>query len=111
MHLTAKSNTTATAKYGYYANCHPGGWHYRDNLTGQSLTIDILPTSGWKRGYLEMLIATSYHQASAGRPAGDYTLSCQFVPAGVPASRVANGIQGVITIRRRRPVPRIRGAR
>ena len=98
MHLTAKSKTTVTAKYGYYANCHPGGWNYRDNLTGQSLTIDILPASGWKRGYLEMLIATSYHQASGGRPAGDYTLSYRFVPAGVPASRVANGIQGMITI-------------
>jgi hypothetical protein len=98
MHLTAKSKTTVTAKYGYYADSHPGGWNYRDNLTGQSLTIDVLPTSGWTRGYLELLVATSYHEASGGRAAGDYTLSYQFVPPGVPAGRVANGIQGVITI-------------
>lgn len=98
MHLTAKSTTTVTAKYGFYANCHPAGWNYRDNLTGQSLTIDVLPTSGWTRGYLELLIATSHHQASAGRPAGDYGLSYRFVPPGTPAGRVANGIQGVITI-------------
>lgn len=98
MHLTAESSTTATAQYGYYANCTPAGWDYRDNLTGQSLTIDVLLTSGWTRGYLELLINSSYHQAAGGRPAGDYTLSYRFVPPGIPASRVANGNQGVMTI-------------
>ncbi len=67
MHLTVQSKTTAAAKYGFYADSHPGGWNYRDNLTGQSLTIDVLLHSGWRRGYLELLIVTSYHQASAGR--------------------------------------------
>jgi len=98
MHLAAKSSTTATAKYGFYADSHPGGWNYRDNLTGQTLTIDVLLTSGWQRGYLELLIATSYHQAAGGRPAGDYTLSYRLVHPGVAAHRVANGDQGVITI-------------
>jgi hypothetical protein len=98
MHLTAKSTTTATAKYGYFADSHPAGWNYHDNLTGQSLTIDVLLTSGWSRGYLELLIATSYHQAASGRPAGGYTLSYRFVHPGTPASRVAQGIHGVITI-------------
>jgi hypothetical protein len=97
MHLAAKSTTTATAKSGYYANCHPAGWNYRDNLTGQSLTIDVLLTSGWTRGYLELLISTSYHQASGGRPAGLYSLSYRFTPGG-KASRVANGNTGVITV-------------
>jgi hypothetical protein len=98
MHLTAKSTSTATATYGYYANCRPGGWNYRDNLTGQSLTIDVLLASGWTRGYLELLITTSYHEALGGRPAGDYSLSYRLVPPGVAGSRVAHGIQGVITI-------------
>jgi hypothetical protein len=98
LHLTAKSTTSAAAKFGYYADCHPAGWNYRDNLTGQSLAIDVLLTSGWSKGYLELLIATSYHQASAGRSAGDYTLSYQFVPAGAAAGRVAYGTQGVVTI-------------
>jgi hypothetical protein len=101
MHLTAKSTTSATATFGYYANSHPTGWNYRGNLTGQSLTIDVRLTSGWSNGYLELLIATSYHPAAAQRPAGTYTLSYRFVPAG-QASRVANGITGVITV----PVPR-----
>ena len=57
-----------TAKFGYYANCHPAGWNYRDSLTGQSLTIDVLLASGWTRGYLELLIATSYHEAAAAGP-------------------------------------------
>jgi hypothetical protein len=98
LHLTAKSTTTAPATFGYYADCHPAGWNYRENLTGQSLAIDVLLTSGWSQGYLELLVATSYHQASAGRPAGDYTLSYRFVPAGAAAGRVAHGTQGVITI-------------
>jgi hypothetical protein len=98
MHLTAKSKTTVTAKYGYYANCQPAGWNYRDNLTGQSLTIDVMLTSGWTRGYLELLIVSSYHEATLGRPGGNYTLSYQFVPPGAAAGSVANGIQGVITV-------------
>jgi hypothetical protein len=98
MHLAAKSTTTATAKFGYYADSHPGGWSYRDNLTGQSLTIDVLLKSGWTRGYLELLIVTSYHQAAGGRPAGNYSLSYRFVQPGGASGRVAHGDQGVITI-------------
>jgi hypothetical protein len=98
MHLTAKSTTTATAKYGYYAESHPAGWNYHGNLTGQSLSIDVRLTRGWTRGYLELLIATSYHEASAGRRAGDYTLSYRLVPGGTTPSRVAQGTQGVMTI-------------
>jgi hypothetical protein len=98
LHLAAKSTSTSTAKFGYYANCEPAGWNYRDNLTGQSLTIDVLLTSGWSRGYLELLITTSYHEASGGRAAGNYTLSYRFVPSGVKASRERKGLTGVITI-------------
>ena len=97
MHLVAQSTTGGLAKFGFYANCHPAGWNYRDNLTGQSLSIDVLLTSGWRNGYLELLIATSYHEASGGRPAGYYFLSYQFVPSGT-AALVAQGNTGVITI-------------
>ena len=97
LHLAAQSSSTSPAKFGYFADCHPAGWNYRDNLTGQSLLIDALLASGWSRGYLELLITTSEHPASGGRPAGNYTLSYRFTPGG-PASRVANGINGVITV-------------
>ncbi len=98
MQLSAQSSSGATAKFGYYADSHPAGWNYHDNLTGQSLKIDVLLTSGWTQGYLELLITSSYHQAAGGQPAGDYTLSYRFVPPGVPASSVAHGVQGVITV-------------
>jgi hypothetical protein len=98
MHLTADSTSTTTAKFGYYANCHGAGWNYRMNLTGQSLSIDVRLASGWSSGYLELLIATSRHQAIGARPAGDYTLSYRFLPPGQSGGRVANGNQGVVRI-------------
>jgi hypothetical protein len=97
LHVTAKSRNTFPARFGYYANCQPASWNYRDNLTGQSLLIDVLLTSGWQAGYLELLIVTSYHEAAGGRPAGDYALSYQFVPGG-QARRAADGVRGTITI-------------
>ena len=97
LHLVAKSSSTTPAKYGYFADCHPAGWNYRDNLTGQSLLIDVLLSSGWSNGYLELLVTTSFHPASGSRPAGNYTLSYRFIPGGT-TSRVANGNNGVIKI-------------
>ncbi len=98
MHLTAKSSTTVAAKYGYYADSQPADYNYRDNLTGQSLAVDVLLTSSWTEGYLELLIASSFHAPAGGQPGGDYSLSYRFVPAGGTASRVANGVQGIITV-------------
>jgi hypothetical protein len=96
--LTAQTQTRSqTASFGYYANCQPAGWNYRDNLTGQSLSIDVLLNPGWADGYLEMLISSSYHEASAGRPAGLYSLAYQFVPSG-SRGRVAQQNAGIITV-------------
>jgi hypothetical protein len=98
MQLIAKSTTGAPATFGFYAQTHQASWNYRDNLNGQSLTIDVLLTRGWRAGYLELLIVSSYHEAVGGRPAGGYQLSYQFVPPGGTARRTANGIRGVVTI-------------
>jgi hypothetical protein len=97
MHLAAKTANGKTAKFGYYANSKPAGWNYRDNLTGQTLSIDVLLDSGWSQGYLELLIGTSYHEASGGRPKGLYSLSYQFVPSG-SAHKTARGNNGIIKI-------------
>jgi TAT (twin-arginine translocation) pathway signal sequence len=97
LHLVAQSSGTSPAKYGYFADCQPAGWNYRDNLTGQSLLLDVLLASGWSRGYLELLVTTSYHPASGGRPAGNYTLSYRFTPGG-SASAWAYGNNGVIRV-------------
>jgi hypothetical protein len=98
LHLSAKSTSTSTAKLGYFADCHPAGWNYRGNLTGQSLSIDVRVSSGWSRGYLELLIATSHHEAIGGRPAGNYTLSYRFLPPGQAAGRSASGDLGVVRL-------------
>jgi hypothetical protein len=98
MQLIAKSTTGAPATFGFYAQTHQASWNYRDNLNGQSLTIDVLLTKGWQAGYLELLIVSSYHEATGGRPPGGYQLSYQFVPPGGTARRTANGIRGVITV-------------
>jgi hypothetical protein len=95
--VTAVSTTGAQAKYGYYANSQPASWNYRDNLAGQSLLIDVMLEPGWSRGYLEIEIQTSYHEASAGRPAGFYTLLYQVVPSG-SGGRVAQGNKGVVVV-------------
>jgi hypothetical protein len=96
--LTVQATGGNTAKLGFYANCQPAGWNYRDNLTGQSLSVDVMLEPGWANGYLELLIDTSYHEASAGRPAGLYSLSYRIVPAnGQPGTRAAQGNQGIIT--------------
>jgi hypothetical protein len=98
LHLAAKSTSTSPATFGYYANCKPGGWNYRDNLVGQSLVIDILLDQGWKHGYLEMLIGTSYHQASAGRPAGIPQISYRFVRGAGSRSHSTQGNLGIVHV-------------
>ena len=98
LQLTVQARGAGTAKLGFYANSQPAAWNYRDNLTGQTLSIDVMLRPGWAKGYLELLIDTSYHEASAGRPAGLYSLSYRIVPAnGQPGTRVAQGNQGVMT--------------
>jgi hypothetical protein len=95
-----------SARFGYYADCGTARLNYRDNLTGQTLRIDVQLADGWRSGYLELLINSSYHEAVGARPAGEYSLSYRFVPAGTPAGRSADGLQAVVTI----PVePPVRG--
>ena len=98
MHLIAKSTNGAPATFGFYAQTHQASWNCRDNLNGQSLTIDVLVAKGWQAGYLELLIVSSYHEASGGRPAGGYQLSYRFVPPGGTVRRTASGLTGIVTI-------------
>jgi hypothetical protein len=90
--LAAKSTSTKPATYGYLADAQ----NYRDNLNGQSLSIDVMLEPGWSRGYLDILVSTSYHPASAGRAAGLYSLSYRVLPSG-KEKRTAHGTTGIIT--------------
>ena len=93
MSLTAQSTSRTLAKYGYLAAME----EYKDNLGGQSVSIDVMLDPGWSRGYLEIQIPTSYHQASGGNGAGSYALSYQIVPSGTRHA-VAQGRTGIVTI-------------
>lgn len=99
--LTAQSTSSSPAAFGFWADSHPAGGvgrEYQCNIYGQTLTIEVLPTEVAAGGYLELLITTSYHQAKGGRPPGLYSLSYRFGGRGVPGSRVANGVKGIITV-------------
>lgn len=98
MHFIATSTTGAPATFGFYAQTHQASWNCRDNLNGQSLAIDVLVAQGWQAGYLELLIVSSYHEATGGRPAGGYRLSYRFVPPGGTVRRTASGLTGIVTI-------------
>lgn len=94
--LSALSSSSSPAAFGYYASAPD--LNYSGNLSGQTLTIDVLLNQGWSSGHLELLIGTSQYPASGGRAPGQYSLSYRAVPMHHPASRSANGNQGIVVI-------------
>jgi len=60
--------------------------------------IDVLPSSVGTDGYLELLLATSYHPEIGGRPAEVYTISYRFGGPGEPGTRTTNGTQGIVNV-------------
>jgi hypothetical protein len=95
--LTAQSTSAGLAAVRYFAQSHSAGWNYHRNLYGETLTIDVLPSGIAAGGYLELLISTSFHPATHGRPAGVYTLSYRFGGSGAPG-RSSQGVQGIINV-------------
>jgi len=96
--LSAQSSTTDLASLGFFARSNPANLNYQGNLYGQTWTIDVLPTSIGPDGYLELLISSSYHPASGGRPADFYSLSYRFGGGGAPGRRQANGSLGIVYV-------------
>ncbi|HVQ19356.1 MAG TPA: CehA/McbA family metallohydrolase [Actinomycetes bacterium] len=96
--VQAKSTSTSPATLGFYAESHPAGWNYHNNIYRQVLSLDVLPTSVSSTAYLELSISTSLHPATNGRPAGKYVLSYRVGGPGTPGSRVANGLTGIVTV-------------
>lgn len=93
LRVSAQSTSSSVATYGFVADSE----QYRDNLNGQSVSIDVLLDPGWTRGHLEIRISSSYHEASGGRPAGTYTLSYRLVPSGTTHS-TTQGNTGIVVI-------------
>lgn len=96
--LIAQSQTSSLAAVRYFAQDHSAGYNYQRSLYGLTLNLDVFPVSIAAGGYLELLIGSSYHQASGGRPAGIYTLSYRFNGTTNAITRQAQGLQGVITM-------------
>ncbi|HVQ87837.1 MAG TPA: hypothetical protein VMT88_06610 [Actinomycetes bacterium] len=94
--LKAESATSGWASDGYYADSHPAGWNYHNSLYGQTLSLEVMPTSVGSGAYLELLVGTSFHPAGNGRPAGVYTLSYRIGGPGTPGTRVADGLAGIV---------------
>ena len=95
--LAAQSASSSAASFGFYV-AKAGGYSFHDNLTGQNLLIDVLLNRNWARGYLEMLIATSTHDASNGRSAGIPQISYRFVPGYGGRTYFAQGNLGIVTV-------------
>lgn len=94
LRVSAQSTGTSPASLGFSAESHGSGWNYQGSLIGQTLSIEVLPTSVSTRDYLELLITSSAHPSVNGRPAGNYSVAYRMGTA--PASRTATGLLGVV---------------
>jgi len=98
LHVRAQSTSRNQAWLGFYADSKPARYNYRSNLAGQDLYLEVLPAEIGPRGYLEVLISSSYHPATGGRKAGAYQLSYRFGGSGDPNNPQVNGLRGIITV-------------
>lgn len=98
LRVRAQSSSASRASLRFYAESKPARWNYRGNLAGQALYLEVLPQEVSRYGFLELMVTTSRHEPHAGRPAGDYSISYRLGGAGVPGSRVAKGLLGVVTL-------------
>ena len=96
--VSAQSTSQTPATLGFYAESHPSDWNYHCSLIGQTLSIEVLPTSISATAYLELLVTSSYHPARTGRPAGQYVLSYRFGGPGAPGTRSASGLRGIVNV-------------
>ena len=96
--VSAQSTKQSPATLGFYAQSHPSDWNYHCSLIGQTLSIEVLPTSIGATAYLELLVTSSYHPARNGRAAGQYVLSYRFGGTGAPGTRSVSGLLGVVNV-------------
>jgi hypothetical protein len=96
--VSAQSQGQSAATLGFYANANAADWNYHCSLIGQTLSIEVLPTSISSGAYLEMLVTSSYHPAVGSTPAGQYVLSYRFGGSGAPGTRSVSGLLGVVNV-------------
>ena len=98
LQVTAQSTGTPQAILGFHPEVGPAKHNWRTNLTGQTLSLEVLPTSISTNAYLELAITSSYHPASSGRPAGKYSVSYRFGGSGSPGQRKLSNTTAIVTV-------------
>ena len=96
--VSAQSENASAATLGFYADATQADWNYHCSLLGQTLSIEVLPTSIGTSAYLELLVTSSYHPASGGRLAGNYAVSYRFGGPGAAGTRSVSGLLGVVNV-------------
>lgn len=96
--VQAKSTSSTPASLGFKGDSQPAVMNDRANVHGQTWTIEVLPESAQSEGYLELSVGSSYHPATGGRSAGEYSLSYHFGGSRSPGSREAVDRLGIITV-------------
>ena len=97
LQVTAQSTGTPQAILGFHPEVGPAKHNWRTNLTGQTLSLEVLPTSISPKAYLELAITSSYHPATGSRPAGKYSVSYRF-GGGASPGRQQSGTTAIVTV-------------
>ncbi len=71
---------------------------WRTNLAGQTVLLEVLPTSIGPDAWLELLVDTSFHPASGGRPAGGYAVSYRFGGDAPPRRVVGRRVEVTVPV-------------
>lgn len=98
LRVRALSAGTQTASYGYLADTSKADLDIRTSLAGQSIRVEVFPQSVSADAYLELEIQTSTRPATAGRREGMYVLSYRFGGPGIPGTRKADGLTGIVNV-------------
>ncbi|MDQ3055700.1 MAG: hypothetical protein M3R66_18375, partial [Actinomycetota bacterium] len=98
LQVTAQSSGSTQASLGFHPEVTQAKHNWRTNLTKQTLSLEVLPTSISSHAYLELFINTSYHPASGGRPAGKYSISYRFGGSGSPGQRQQSKNMAIVTV-------------
>lgn len=96
LRLAATGATDAAATQRLYLDGSAGNTPHRTNVTGQVLSLQVLPRAVGPDSWGELLVTLSHHPATGGRPEGRYQLSYRFGTAPAAVDRL--GTLGIVTV-------------
>ena len=96
--LSAVGSSSSFATQRSTANLGNARQSLRGSLAGMTISIEVFPLTIGPNGYLEIQIRSSNHPATAGRPAGIYTISYRIGGPDAPGTFRTEGINGFVTL-------------